>query len=144
MTEVQLDLLERPLDEEAGERVHDGPQAGERHPGGGPHQELFPDADVDDPVRIPADGIGEGVRADLGEDDGDPGLVEQPGDDGERTGHGCFDGRGPFGRRSRRKKREREVHAVLRLDPGHHHVRPPRMRRGERRAAAPRGHGRLR
>jgi hypothetical protein len=30
--EIQLDLLEGPLDEKAGEGVHDGPQPGQRQP----------------------------------------------------------------------------------------------------------------
>jgi hypothetical protein len=77
--EVELDLLEGALDEEAGEGVHDGPQSGQRQSGGRPDQELFADPDVDHPVRVSALCLHEAVSADLGQDDRDPGiLVEQP------------------------------------------------------------------
>jgi hypothetical protein len=90
VSEVQLDLLERPLDEEAGEGVHDGSQTGQRQARARPDQELFADPDVDHPIGMPAPGFRETVLADLGEDDRDPRvLVEQPRHDrGETITHG--------------------------------------------------------
>lgn len=73
--------------------MHDGPQPGECEPGTGPDEQLLPDPDIDHPVRVLALGPGEGIRADLGEDDGDARiLVEQARDDGgEAITHGVHD-----------------------------------------------------
>lgn len=88
--EVQLDLFEGPLDEEAGEGVHDRAHAGQGEARARPDEELLADADVDHPLRMPELGVREAVPADLGEHDRDPRiLVEQPGDDrGEPVTHG--------------------------------------------------------
>lgn len=79
VAEVQLELLEGPLHEEAGEGVHHRPQTGERQTRARPDQELLADADVDDTVRMAAPSVLETGQTDLGEDDGDARiLVEQP------------------------------------------------------------------
>lgn len=79
MPEVQLDLLEGPLDEEAGEGVHHGPQPGQRQARARSDQQLLPDADVDHAVRMPVLRALESGHTDLGEDDRDARiLVEKP------------------------------------------------------------------
>ena len=52
--EVQLDLLECPLDQERRVGVHDRPQPGQRQPAADADHELLPDAHVEHPLRMPA------------------------------------------------------------------------------------------
>ncbi|SCE12364.1 hypothetical protein GA0115246_111063, partial [Streptomyces sp. SolWspMP-sol7th] len=94
--EVELDLLEGALDEEAREGVQDGPHPGEREPAPGAHQELFADAEVDDPVGVALRRLGEAVAADHGEDDGEAlVLAEQGGHGGAETVAHRFHGGAP-------------------------------------------------
>lgn len=100
VSEVQLDLLERSLDQEAGEGVHDRPHPRQRQAGTGSDQQLFPDADVDHPVRVGAPGRGEAVGADVGEHDGQPWLLVQElrGGADESVTHGVHEGSLPGSR----------------------------------------------
>src|SRR5690606_32193802 len=66
MAEIELDLLERALDEERPVRVHERAQPGQRHAGGGADHGLLADAHVYDPVRMPASEAGEPVHGDVG------------------------------------------------------------------------------
>ena len=80
MVEAELDLLEGAFHQEGAERVHDRPQAGEGQSGADVDQQLLADADVDDPVGVPALDVVEVLAADLGVDEGDrPVFPDQAG-----------------------------------------------------------------
>ncbi|GAA2773790.1 hypothetical protein GCM10019017_17540 [Streptomyces showdoensis] len=84
--EVQLQLLEGPLDQEAGEGVHDRPHPGEGEPAARADEQLLADADVEHAVGVPFECLLEAVLADLGEHDREPRvLVEQPAGGGDET-----------------------------------------------------------
>ena len=74
VAEIELDLLERALDEERRVAVDDGSHALLRQAGGHADHQLLADADVDHAVRVPQAGAGllEGVVADVGEHDREP------------------------------------------------------------------------
>ena len=71
VAEVELDLLERALDEERRVAVDDRPQALLRQPGGDADHQLLADADVDHALWVPLDRPRslEAVDADVGQDD---------------------------------------------------------------------------
>ena len=62
VAEVELDLLERALDEERRVGVHDRPHPLEREAGGDPDQQLLADPHVDRPGRVPAGGVARSDR----------------------------------------------------------------------------------
>src|SRR5690349_8277529 len=63
--EVQLDLLIRPFDEERRVGVHDRPHPRQGEAAGHADHQLFPDAHVEHPVRVPGHVLGEHVGGDL-------------------------------------------------------------------------------
>ena len=73
MGKVQLHLLERPLHDEWRIRVDDRPQPFERQARPDPCHQLLADADIDDTLRMPANGAGftETGHANVGQHDGD-------------------------------------------------------------------------
>ena len=66
VAEAELDLLERALDQEGAEGVHDRSQPGERQAGADVDQQLLADADVDDPIGVAALDLAEELAGDLG------------------------------------------------------------------------------
>ena len=90
MPEIDLELLERALDEERGVAVGDRAQAGRGETGGDPDQKLLADADVDHAVGVPARCAGETRDGDVGEHEGDPlVVVEQLLGDGHESFAHC-------------------------------------------------------
>jgi hypothetical protein len=76
--EVELDLLERPLDQERCVGMRDGTHAGQCQAGGDADHELLADTDVDDPIRVTALGSDQARSADVGHHHRQPRiLVEQ-------------------------------------------------------------------
>lgn len=75
MPEVELDLLERSLDEEGGECVGDWPQPGEREPGGGADKQLLADANIDHPAGMARRRTAELIGADIGQHDREARVV---------------------------------------------------------------------
>ena len=73
--EIELHLLEWALDEKRCIGVDDRSNTLERQPAGDAHQQLLPDADVDDPVAGAACASRERSDADVGEDDDDARVV---------------------------------------------------------------------
>src|SRR5262249_28279549 len=71
VTETELDLLERPLDQERRERVHDRPHPGKGQAGSDVHRERLADADVDDPGGVSSGLVDEVLAANLREHHGD-------------------------------------------------------------------------
>ncbi len=86
MTEVQLDLLERPLDQEAREGMHDRPHSGQRQAAGHADRQLLADPQVDHPVRVPLPGRPELLGGDVGKHHRKPRvLIEKLRRDGRKT-----------------------------------------------------------
>ena len=78
MHQIQLDLLEGPLDQEGGEGVRDRPHSGQGQAARHADQELLADTQVDNAVRMPLAGRRESLGRDVGEHDGEPRVaVEQ-------------------------------------------------------------------
>ena len=67
MVQVQLDLLERPLDQEARECVRDRAHASQSHPAGHADQHLLADPEVHDAVWMPLPGGLERISGDIRE-----------------------------------------------------------------------------
>jgi hypothetical protein len=87
--QVQLDLLERALNQERGVGVRERPQPGERQAAGHADQQLLADAHVEHPVRVLAQLRKELVGGDVGEHQGHRRVrVQQLGHGAhERTAH---------------------------------------------------------
>src|SRR5262249_27666805 len=76
--EVELDLLERTLDQERRIGVHDRSVAGQREAGGDADHQLFADADVEGTLGVALHGAEEIGPTDLGQDQGQArGAVHQ-------------------------------------------------------------------
>ena len=77
VTEVELDLLERPLDQERRVAVDDRAHALLRHPGRDADHQLLADADVDHALGVPVAHAGrlEAVDADVGQHERQPRIV---------------------------------------------------------------------
>ena len=77
VAEVELDLLERALDEERRVAVDDRAHALLRQAGGDADHQLLADADVDHALGVPVPGAGllEGVDADVGQHERQPRVV---------------------------------------------------------------------
>jgi hypothetical protein len=86
VAEVELDLLERPLDEERGVGVHDRAHAGERQSPGDADHRLLADADVEDAVRVAGAGRRERGCGDVGGNDRELRVVVQRGAHGVHKG----------------------------------------------------------
>src|ERR1700750_1398006 len=65
MPEVELDLLVGPFDQERRVGVHDRPHPGQRQPAAHADHQLFPDAHVEHPVRMPRRRLAEHIHGDL-------------------------------------------------------------------------------
>lgn len=77
VAEIELDLLERPLDEERGERVRDRPQPGQRQAPGDADEQLLADADVDHAAGVAGRGRRKLRRGDVGQHHRDPRIAVQ-------------------------------------------------------------------
>ncbi len=79
MAQVELDLLERPLDQEGRIGVEDGSESFQRQAGAGADLRLLPDADVDDAIGVASRGDTERRNADVGEHDCSPVVLLEQG-----------------------------------------------------------------
>lgn len=94
--QVELDLLERSLDQERCVRVGDGPHAGPGQARGDADHELLANADVNDPIGMTVLGPHKAGPADVGQHHRQPRILveEVAGNPGEAVAHGLGGGGG--------------------------------------------------